>query len=124
MKGTWHQQFKRKPKESRTSADGITHDSVAEMRRWEALKQQQRLGIIRDLQRQVAYPLRIDDTRAVLTPTGRVARYTADFCYQQKDGEHWREVIEDSKGFMDKVAELRIAVFEAIYQKKVEIYTR
>lgn len=123
MKRTWHQQFKRKPKEQRTSPDGITHDSTSEMHRWCKLQFDERLGLIRNLRRQVAYPLQIDDQRAVKTPTGRIAKYTADFVFERKapDGT-WHEVIEDSKGYMDKVAELRIAVFEAIYQKKVEIY--
>ena len=140
MKRTWHQQFKRKPKEARTSPDGITHDSVSEKERWCKLQFDERLGLVRNLRRQVAYPLQIDAVRAVKTPTGRIAKYTPDFVYERfkmidlditsvKDTAPryikqpaWVEVIEDSKGYMDKVAELRIAIFEAIYQKKVEIY--
>jgi len=49
-------------------------------------------------------------------------RYTPDFCYSRFNGADWVEVIEDSKGFMDKTAAIRIAVFEAIYGKKVSIY--
>lgn len=123
MTRAWHQQFKRKPKEARTSPDGITHDSVSEKERWCKLQFDAKLGLVRNLRRQVAYPLQIDPERAVKTPTGRIAKYTPDFCYErlQANGE-WLEVIEDSKGYMDKVAELRIAVFEAIYSKKVAIY--
>lgn len=123
MTRAWHQNFKRKPKEARTSADGITHDSTAEMNRWCKLQFDERCGLVRNLQRQVAYPLRIDDQRSVKTPKGQVAKYTSDFVYERKQANgEWLEVIEDVKGHMDRVAELRIAVFEAIYSKKVAIH--
>lgn len=126
MKNAWHTQFKRAPKHLRTSADGIEHASVLEMERWAKLQFDQKLGLIRGLQRQVRYPLDFGDGRFIATPTGRMAVYTPDFVYSRHEPQNgiWREVIEDSKGYMDKVAELRIAIFEAIYQKKVEIYKR
>jgi hypothetical protein len=122
MKKSWHQQFKRAPRELRISPDGVLHASVAEKERWCKLQKDVELGMIRALRRQVKYPLQIDEKRAVLTPTGQIARYTADFVYDrlQVDGQ-WLEVIEDRKGWMDRIAELRIAMFEAIYQKKVTI---
>lgn len=128
-KKSWHQQFQRKPKEQRTSPDGITHDSIEEKERWCKLLFDQKHGLIRGLKRQVAFPLEIDEHRAVLTPTGKVARYTADFVYSRlssdKDGlPIWVEVIEDYKGFLDSASAFRISVFEAIYGKKVKITRR
>lgn len=127
MRQAWHQNFKKATKEDRTSIDGITHRSVEEKARWMKLSFDQRLGLIRGLRREVAFPLAIDAVRAVLTPSRKqIARYTADFVYERHDphtGE-WVEVIEDHKGFMDKAAELRIAIFEAIYQKRVYIHKR
>ena len=123
MKKSWHQQFKRASLADRTSPDGIEHASTSEMKRWCKLQFDQKLGLVRNLRRQVAHPLRIDDNRAVRTPTGRVAVYKPDFIYERLQGNGaWQEVIEDAKGFMDTTAALRIAVFEAIYEKKVVIY--
>lgn len=117
-KKPWHKQFKRAPKERRTSIDGVTHDSLSERRRWEELKILERAGKISALERQKSYPLVLENGRAVQTRTGRVAKYTADFVYQDSNGAH---VIEDVKGFLGPVEQLRIAIFEAIYGVKVQV---
>ena len=149
MTKSWHQNFTRKPAALRTSPDGIQHHSVEEMNRWCKLLLDEKLGLIRNLKRQVAFPLQIDDNRAVRTPErkskatgkmtgGRIMKYTADFTYERKsvigagigvgeavqDMVSWVAVIEDHKGFMDKVGELRIAIFEGIYGVKVYIHKR
>jgi hypothetical protein len=135
MTKSWHQQFTRKPAALRTSPDGIQHHSVEEMNRWCKLLLDEKLGLIRNLKRQVAFPLVIDDQRAIRTPErkskatgkmtgGRIMKYTADFTYERLQGNEWVAVIEDHKGFMDKVGELRIAVFEGIYGVKVYIHKR
>jgi hypothetical protein len=117
----WHAQRTIKPKEQRTSPDGIQHHSAAEMRRWCELLSLQERGHVKDLQRQVRFPLRIDEERAVLTPTGRIAVYTPDFVYRRLTNGEWQLVIEDKKGHMDITSALRIAIFEAIYSVKVHI---
>lgn len=125
MKKAWHQQIQRAPKERRTSPDGVVHASVEESHRWAKLKRDEALGLVRGLQRQVSYPLVIDDKRAVRTPTGRVAVYKPDFVYErQQDDGTWSQVIEDHKGYMDRIAELRISIFEAIYSTKVYIHKK
>jgi hypothetical protein len=125
MKKSWHQQFKRASAAERTSADGIEHASTSEMKRWCKLQFDEKLGLVRNLRRQVAHPLRIDDDRAVRTPTGRVAIYKPDFIYERLQGNgEWVEVIEDIKGHLDKLAAFRISVFEAIYGKTVFINKR
>lgn len=128
-KAAWHQNFKKAPEAQRTSPDGIKHDSVEEKERWCKLLMDQRCGVIRSLRRQVIFPLQIDEHRAVLTPTGKVARYTADFVYSRpavdRDGHPiWVEVIEDHKGFLDQGSAFRMAVFEGIYGKKIHINKR
>lgn len=134
MKRSWNTQFKRKPKELRTDAAGITHDSVEEMERWNQLQLLQRTGRIRNLRRQVRYLLEKKEANvAIRTKTGRVAAYTADFVYERvatpEEGqlalkEGWVEIIEDHKGFPDKFSQFRIAVFEALYGVQVYIHRR
>lgn len=120
MKKPWQAQFKKSAKTRRT-LDGVTFDSIGEMQCYAKLEQRQKKGEIRNLQRQVSYPLMFADGDAVKTPTGRIMKYTADFVYAEDNGTCWSEVIADYKGYMDKVAQMRIAIFEAIYKKKVLI---
>lgn len=130
----WHAHFKKKKRLYRTDAEGITHDTVSEMNRWKLLQQWQLAGEIRCLDRQVKYELSFVDQngvhRSVLTPTGKIASYTADFVYEKKqltENSHgigsveWVEVIEDHKGFYSRDTKFRIAVFEALYGVKVHI---
>lgn len=129
MTRAWHQHIKKSPRAQRTAPDGEVFDSKQELRDYLELKQRAARGEVRNLKRQVSYPLNLPNCdRAVLTPTGRVARYTADFLYDELNGERygvlmlgWHEVIHDTKGFMGPVEALRIAIFEAIYNKKVHI---
>lgn len=138
MKRAWHQHFKRAHKTARTDKDGTTFHSKAEMLRWHKLKLWQLAGHVRNLRRQVKFPLETPGGSVrVLTEKGKVATYTADFCYQQKVphygtlpddpvvrnalGGGWEEVIEDFKGYRNREAMFRIAVFEALYHLKVKI---
>ena len=133
---SWHQNFKRASKSNRTDADGTVFDSRGELLRWKKLQLLQLAGEIRGLRRQVAYPLVFHDTlgdpRPILTPTGKTAEYRADFVYERlselvepsagDDGlPRWIEVIEDFKGYQSRENQFRIAVFEAIYGKKVTL---
>jgi hypothetical protein len=68
-----------------TDADGITHDSAKEFRRWQELELRARAGDIRSLRRQVPYALVFN---GVL-----ICRYIADFVYE--DGA--ATVVEDVK---------------------------
>ena len=131
------------PKIARTSRDGIVFASKAELNRWEKLRLWQLAGEIRNLRRQVKYPLVIEGIH--------VGDYTPDFVYERKNfvpmadpgraagsgvltlkqlEQHinpplidmgWIEVIEDVKGVMTTDAALRIKVFEVIHKKKVNI---
>jgi len=119
MKKSWSGQFKRSTKERRTDeASGITFASLAEKKRYHILKQLERVGQIQNLRCHVPFLLQSFDGKiTVKTPTGRTAKYTADFVYLIGNAE----IIEDVKGFSDKLSALRIAVFEALHDKKVII---
>lgn len=132
MTRSWHQNFKRAPKERRTSADGEVFDTISEMNRWNALRMRVLAGEIRNLRRQVTFPLEVDVSCCgarditVMTRKGKVASYTADFVYEEKVDRRpgdpwWVEIVEDHKGYMGPVEELRIAVFEAFYDTNVRI---
>lgn len=121
FKNAWHQQRVIVPPHLRTSRDGIVFPSRTHMIRYTELMLEQRHGFIKDIQIEPRFPLYCGDS-PILTPTGRTARYTADFAYMRLIDGEWVRVIEDHKGFMDKLAEFRIAVFEACYGVKVYIH--
>ena len=133
MKKAWHQKFRRASKAERTNPAGITFDSKGEMKRWHDLQLLQLAKKIRNLRRQVKFELVLPDGTPIVGKSGRTLVYTADFVYEEgviipniPDYEHtrsyeWREVVEDFKGYASKEAQLRIAVFQAIYKKTVRI---
>lgn len=100
-----------------TTADGITHDSRKEARRWCELQMMQRAGVISDLQRQVKFVLIPTQTETFprygkrgnrLADGERVVEkecaYIADFVYIE-DG---KKVVEDTKSDATKTKEYRI----------------
>jgi len=89
--------------------DGKTFPSKAEGRRYEELKLMQREGIIRDLQLQPRYPIRIS---GVLVTT-----YVADFRYF--DVERGQEVVEDVKGFVTDVYKLKKKLVKLVHDVDV-----
>jgi len=120
MKAAWHAQFKQAPRALRITHDGLLFHSILEKRRWENLRLMWLAGEISDLRRQVPFPLVLPNGEAVKTPSGQTMRYISDFVYKNKAGE---EIIEDCKGSdRDKYSFLKIAIFEAIYGRKVVIY--
>lgn len=114
-----------------TLPGGEKYASKAEMERHSTLLMRERLGEIRNLRRQVKYPLSIEGRPIKITSprykNGRQCVYTADFVYEERSvGAHngvqfvsWRMVVEESKGFYTEAARLRMAVFEAQYNIKV-----
>lgn len=78
----------------KTTVDGITFDSKHEAEIWCELKLMERVGIIRDLERQVRIELipKTDKYRAIY--------YVADFQYF--DNETGHSVIMDAKGVRTK----------------------
>lgn len=88
--------------------------SRGEMLKYLDLQLLERTGHIRNLRRQVAYPLHINGEPILVD--GRRAKYTADYIFLEPDENGtWTEIIADYKGSMTEASKLRIAVFEAIY---------
>jgi hypothetical protein len=85
--------------------DGHRFPSLAEGRRYEELKLMQRAGIIRDLQLQPRYPIRIS---GVLVTT-----YVADFKYF--DVERGEETVEDVKGFVTDIYRLKKKLVKVVH---------
>lgn len=111
---SWAHQRTIKPKEERTSADGIVHDSASEMRRWLQLRLLESQGVVRNLQRQIKFDM-IVNNRPIRTPSGRVKTYTLDFMYErQNEAGEWVTIYNEHKGYMLPLDAFKIAVFEAM----------
>ena len=99
----------------KTVVDGITFDSKLEARRWRQLKFMEFAGEISNLERQVVFPLVINDVK--------VASMRPDFVYSNKSGV---KVIEDAKSVItakNPVYRLKKKLIKAIYDIDIiEIY--
>lgn len=103
-----------KYKNKKVEYDGIKFDSIKEKNRYIGLKQMEKLGIIKDLQRQVKYELQ--PSFKFNGKTIRSINYIADFVYIQ-DGI---EIIEDVKGIRTKEYLLKKKMFIYKYQKEIK----
>ena len=102
---------------------GEKFDSQSEYRRWRELQLLQMAGEIRNLQRQVRYPLAMTDGTPILITAdryknGRQASYTADFVYEE---DEIGIVIEEYKNYDTTESRLRRAVFEAQYKQTIRM---
>ena len=106
-----------------TLPGGERFASKAEMARYGVLLLRERAGEIRNLRRQVKYPLAIEGRpikiRSLRYKNGRQCVYTPDFVYEEDrsgdQNDKWAMVVEESKGFHTDAARLRMAIFEAQY---------
>ena len=98
-----------KYKAIRTTVDGIVFDSKGESRRWVYLKELQKQHKISNLQRQVSYPLEVNEEL--------ITSYVADFTYDE-DGV---QIVEDFKGHITSVFRLKKKLFEAIHKQPLRI---
>ena len=87
----------------RAEAAGMKFDSRREARRWMALRREERAGAIRNLKRQIVYPITVNGMH--------VCDYRADFVYE-RDGEL---VVEDSKGFRTDTYRLKAKLMLACH---------
>ena len=105
------------PKEGRIKGaermivDGKSFASRREGRRYSDLLMFQRGGYICDLRCQVPIELHGRDG-PILTPTGRVMLYLADFQYFDITNDCW--VVEDAKGHMAEVYVMKKAILAAM----------
>lgn len=87
----------------RTVRDGITFHSKAEADRWSELCLLEKAGVVRNLERQVKFPLKVNGQL--------IATYYADFVYFE--GE--RSITEDKKGHRTREYIMKRKLFEALY---------
>lgn len=93
---------------------GETFDSRREARRWGALVMMQRVGDIRELRRQVRYPLTAHGVA--------ICVYIGDFEYEERqDDGSWALVTEDAKGCETDVFRLKSKMFEAEYGRAIRL---
>lgn len=92
--------------------DGIRFASQKEGRRYSELRILERAGKINNLEVQPEFKFSVDG-RPVRFPSGRQAKYVADFAYF--DPALNRRVILDVKGFKTDVYKLKKAFVEAMY---------
>lgn len=94
----------------RTNVSGLSFDSRKEAGRYAELRLLEMAGEISELTRQVPIELHGRDG-PLLTPTGRVKRYVADFRYiENRTG---LTIWEDAKGFKTPEYEMKKAVLKA-----------
>jgi hypothetical protein len=97
----------------RVELDGIRFASKREASRYVQLKVLAKVGRIRHLELQPVFPL-----LAPVIATGRhvaIARYVADFTYEEHSVDEWRRVVEDAKGVRTPIFRLKKKWFESQY---------
>jgi len=84
-----------------TDESGDTFHSNRERERHQYLMKRQQCGEIRNLMRQVKFKMCIGDRclkiRSDGFPNGRTVTYTADHTYDEKHGDEWLYIVEDTK---------------------------
>lgn len=87
----------------KTTVDGLRFDSKKEAARWVELKKLEGIGVIQNLERQVAIPLHVAGVK--------VCTYRADFMYEM-DGA---TIVEDAKGYQTDVFKLKWKIGQALF---------
>lgn len=93
----------------KTEIDGIIFASLREAGRYQELKLLEKAGQIRDLMLQVKFPIVINGEK--------VCVYVADFVYW--DYGKGKRVVEDCKGFRNRVYLLKKKLIKAVYQTEI-----
>lgn len=100
--------FGAKPK----TVDGIRFDSTLEADRWASLELMQRAGMIKNLKRQVAYPLEVNGEL--------MTTYYADYVYE----EGGKTVVEDAKGKRTRMYTLKKKLMLTIHGIRIREFTK
>lgn len=87
----------------KTEVDGIVFDSKREATRYQDLKYMEAAGEISDLQRQIIFPLVVNDVK--------IGLYIADFQYK----ENGEQITEDSKGVRTRDYVMKRRLMLALY---------
>lgn len=95
----------------KTEVDGLKFDSRAEATWFMGLKAREKAGEIRDLRRQVKYPLVCGDAH--------ICDYVADATYEEWRSGGWWIVTADMKGVRTPVFNLKAKLFWANYGRQI-----
>jgi hypothetical protein len=90
----------------KTEASGIKFHSRREAKRYMDLRMMEEAGEIKDLKRQVVYPIEVNGMK--------VCEYVADFVYEK--GEI---VVEDAKGYRTEMFNLKAKLMKAVHGVEV-----
>lgn len=102
------QQPKSKYRNKKTVVDGHTFDSKKEAERWGQLKNLEKAGLIRSLNRQRVWPLDVSGVE--------IGSYVSDFSYLWPvDSDQWVLVVEDVKGVLTPLFRWKARHFAAQY---------
>jgi hypothetical protein len=116
----WSSFSKVAPKEGRTGHDGVVYDSRGEMLYYyNVLLPRYERGEIGKIERQARHPLILPDGTKVVGRDGRQLFYKVDFQYPITASGAIEYV--EYKGYMQRDASLRIALFNAIKKVKVVV---
>lgn len=88
---------------------GIVFASKGEMKRWLELKQLERAGVIKGLQRQVSFTLSHNGVT--------LCKYVADFVYT----ENGKPVVDDYKGYITPLFRLKAKLMKAFHGVDIRI---
>mgnify|MGYP003661348314 CR=1 FL=1 len=95
----------------RVTVQGVKFDSKREAKHWLVLRDRLDKGEIANLRTQVAYELH-GKSGPILTPTGKIMRYIADFVYVDWN-LNGKEIIADAKGYQTDVSKMKLAILAA-----------
>lgn len=93
-----------------TTVAGVRFDSRKEAKRWGVLLWRQKIGLIKDLKRQVPIVL-LGMNGPILTKTGKKMTYRADFVYTDLDTNAL--VVEDAKGHPSDIYLMKKSILAA-----------
>lgn len=103
----------------RVVTSGLVFDNATQADRYDALRDLERDGLVRDLARNVSYPLRCDGGRTVAA-----AEVTFVYAERAADGSEWVGVREVCREFLTDVQRLKIKWLEAQDGVPVRVVTR
>jgi hypothetical protein len=100
-----------------TEVDGLRFDSKKEATRWKQLRLLEANGEVRNIQRQVTYPLTVEGKL--------VCKYKADFVYEELRKGVWLSVTEDVKGQTNggpmRIFRLKAKLMQAIHGIEIRV---
>jgi hypothetical protein len=107
----------------KTTVDGITYDSKLEANYGQELMLLEPSGFVRNIRRQVEYILRQGFITESLKKVSSV-RYFADFVYEEKTKDGWKEVVVDCKGYLTATYKSKRSLMKKVHGIKIKEVAR